>query len=92
MVGSRCSMLTKSTIVGKAKVMSYVDIVEAQAKHAAKEAAKEAAAVKRKHGQKRKGPTPAGAKVQKAWRSEVEVVEHEIAAAGMANHCTVLQL
>ena len=42
---AKCRQSTKSTVVGKAKVISYEDIVEAQAKRAAKEAAKEAAAV-----------------------------------------------
>lgn len=83
---------TKSTLVGKAKVMSYGDIVEARAKRATKEAAKEAAVAKGKRGRKRKGPVPAGAKVKKARRSEVEVTEDEIAAAGIENYCSVLQL
>jgi hypothetical protein len=34
-----CRQSTRSTVVGKAKVMSYEDIVEAQAKRDAKEAA-----------------------------------------------------
>ncbi|XTI93263.1 hypothetical protein V2W45_1347754 [Cenococcum geophilum] len=71
--------------------MSYEDIIEAQAKRAAKEAAKEAAVVKGRRGRKRKSPAPAGAKTKKAWRSEAEVAEDEIAAAGMENHCSVLQ-
>ena len=36
---SNCRQSTRSTVVGKAKVMSYEDIVEAQAKRDAKEAA-----------------------------------------------------
>jgi hypothetical protein len=47
---SKCRKSTKSAMAGKAKVRSYEDIVEAQAKRAAKEAveevAKEGAAVK----------------------------------------------
>jgi len=43
---------TKSLVLGKAKVMSYEDIEEARSKRAAKE---QAAAVKGKHGRKRKG-------------------------------------
>ena len=44
---------TKSTVVGKAKVMSYEDIEDARAKRAAKE---EATAGKGKRGRKRKSP------------------------------------
>jgi hypothetical protein len=77
---------TKSTIVGKAKVMSYEDIKEARAKRAAKEAA----AASNKQGRKRKS-APAGSKAKKARKSEVEVVEDEIAAEGIRNYCSVFQ-
>ena len=78
---------------GKAKVMSYDDIIEAKAKLAAKEAVKEAAAVEGKRGRKRKGPVSdsAGAKAKKARKSEAEVAEDKTAAAGMVNYCSVLQ-
>ena len=46
---------TKSTIMGKAKVMSYEDIE----KERANRAAKEAAAASKKRGQKRKSTAPA---------------------------------
>ena len=49
-----CRQLTRSTIVDKAKVISYEDIVEAQAKCDAKEAVP----VKGKRGPKRKSSTP----------------------------------
>lgn len=95
---------TKSTVVGKAKVMSYNDIVEAQAKRAAKEVAreaaketiketiKEAAAIKGKCSRKRKGPGPAGATAKKARRSEAEAAKDEIAVAGIGSYCSVFQL
>jgi hypothetical protein len=51
---------TRSTVVGKAKVMSYEDIVEAQAKRNAKEAA----VVKGKRGRKRKSSEPVVARVK----------------------------
>jgi hypothetical protein len=79
---------TKSTIVGKAKVMSYEDIEEERAKRAAKEAA----AASKKRGRKRETPAPAGAKAKKARRSEVEAAEDEIAAGRMGDYCSVLQL
>src|SRR5579871_4386166 len=46
---------TKSVVLGKAKVMSYEDIEEARAKHAAKE---EATAGQGKRRRKRKSPAP----------------------------------
>ncbi|KAK9244194.1 hypothetical protein V1506DRAFT_507773 [Lipomyces tetrasporus] len=69
---SKCRKSTKLTILGKAKVMSYEDIVEAQAKRAAKEAAKDAAAVKGKRGRKRESPAPAGTKAQRRMRLSQE--------------------
>ena len=75
-------------VVGKAKVMSYEDIVKAKEERAAKEAA----AATGKRGRKRKSTAPAGTKAKRARRSEVEVAEDEIAAGGMGNYCSVLQL
>ena len=71
--------------------MSYEDIEAARGKRAAKDAAKEATTVSQKRGRKRKSPAPAGAKAKKARRSEAEVAGGEIAAAGLENHCSVLQ-
>ena len=71
--------------------MSYGDTVEAQAKRAAKEAAEEAVAVKGKRVRKRKSPAPGGAKAKKAWMSEAEAAEDEIAVVGMENYCSVLR-
>lgn len=68
-------------------MMSYEDIEEARGKRAAREAA----AASGKRGQKRKSPAPAGAKGKKAQKSEVEIAEDEIAAAGLQDHCSVLQ-
>jgi hypothetical protein len=78
---------TKSTIVGKAKVMSYEDIEEARANRAAKEAA----SVLKKRGQKPIDSALAGAKAKKVWRSEVEIAEDEIAIEWMGNYCSVFQ-
>jgi len=47
---------TKSVVLGKAKVMSYEDLVGARAKRAAKDAVKEKG--KGKRGRKRKSPVP----------------------------------
>jgi hypothetical protein len=78
-------------VVGKAKVMSYKDIVEVQEKRAAKEAAKDTSAAKGSRGRKRKNPMPEATKAKKVRRSEAEVAEEEIAAAGLEDHCSVLQ-
>lgn len=79
---------TRSTVVGKAKVMSREDIVEAQAKRDAKEAA----VVKGKPGRKRKASAPVEAPAKRARKSELEVAEKEIEALEFGNHCSVLQL
>jgi hypothetical protein len=74
-------------VVGKAKVMSYEDIVEAQAKREAKEAA----VVKGKRGRKRKCSEPVVARATRTRKSEIEVAKDEIEALGLGNHCSVLQ-
>jgi hypothetical protein len=74
-------------VVGKSKVMSYDDIVEAQAKRDAKDAA----VVKGKRGPKRKSSAPMLAEAKRTRKSEVEVAEDEIKAMGLENHCSVLQ-
>jgi hypothetical protein len=66
---SICRQSTRSTVVGKAKVMSYEDIVEAQAKRDAKEAA----VVKGKPDRKRKCSAPVAAQAKRARKSEMEV-------------------
>jgi hypothetical protein len=68
---------TKSTVVGKGKMMSYEDIE----KERGNRAVKEAAAASKKRGRKRKSSAPARAKAKKARKSEMEVAEDEIAAA-----------
>jgi hypothetical protein len=82
---------TKSTVLGRAKVMSYEDLEEARAKRAAKEAETS----KGGRGRKRKRPSGEGTVVRKAKKSrksELEVAKDEIVAAGMEDHCSVLQL
>jgi hypothetical protein len=83
---SDCRQSTRSTVVGKAKVMSYEDIVEVQAKRNAKEAA----VVKEKRGLKRKSSAPVVAQAKRTRKSEVEVAEDEIEAMGLGNYCSVL--
>lgn len=56
-----CRQSARSTVVGKAKVMSYEDIKAAQAKRDAKEAA----VVKGKPGRKRKSSAPTAGKAKR---------------------------
>jgi hypothetical protein len=65
---------TRSTIVGKAKVMSYKDIFEAQAKRDAKETA----VIKGKPARKRKASALVAAQAKRIRRSEVEITMQEI--------------
>jgi hypothetical protein len=74
--------------VGKAKVMSYEDIVEAKLKRDAKDAP----VVKGKPGRKRKSPAPVAAHAKRKRRSEVEIAEQEIQAEGLGDNCSVLKL
>jgi hypothetical protein len=75
-------------MIGKAKVISYEDIVKAQAKREAKEAS----VVKGKHGPKRKSSAPTLAEAKRTRKSEVGFTKDEIKALGLRNHCSVLQL
>ena len=81
-VGSLTSMnneakvrrLTKSVVLGKAKVMSYEDIKEARAKRAAKEVIKG----KGKRGQKRKSTTLEADKLETEPEPEVARAAKEV--------------
>ena len=82
---TNCRRSTRSTVAGKAKVMSYDDIVEAQAKHDAKEVV-----VKGKCGPKRKSSAPLQAEVKRTRKSKVEIAEDEIKALGREITSSVL--
>ena len=84
---SNCRQSTRSTVVGKAKVMSYEDIIEAQAKRDAKEAVP----AKGIRGRKRKSSAPVVVEAKRARTNEVEVAEGEIEALGLGNYCSVLK-
>jgi hypothetical protein len=83
---SNCRKSIRSTKVGEAKVMSYGDIVEAQAKRDVKEAT----AQNGKRGAKRKGRQPPQEPAKRIRKSEVEVAKGEIEAMGLGSYCTVL--
>lgn len=82
---SNCRRSTRSTILGKAKVMSYEDIVEAQAKL-------DASVAKGKPGRKRKREAAAAVQVKRTRKSELEVAEQEIEAEDLRNYCSVFQI
>jgi hypothetical protein len=75
---------TKSIVVGKAKVMSFGDIVAARSKRIARDAAKDSSVAKEKPGRKRKDTLPATRK------SEIEVAANEIAVGGMKEYCSLI--
>lgn len=93
---SNCRKSVRSLKVGEGHVMSYGDIVEAQAKRDAQEAkrgVKGAAAEKLKRGPKRKGAAAAvPTQAKRVKRSEAEVAADEIEAMGLGNYCSVLSL
>lgn len=83
---SNCRKSVRSTKVGEAKVMSYSDIVAAQAKRDAKETAMQ----EKKRGTKRKSSQPKQAPAKRTRKSEVEAAQGEIEAMGLGTYCTVL--
>jgi tryptophanyl-tRNA synthetase len=78
--------VVRSTKVGEANVMSYGDIVKAQAKRDAKEAA----AQERKRGAKRKCGQSKQVVAKRIRKSEVEAAQDEIEAMGLGDYCTIL--
>ena len=74
--------------MGKARVIGYKDIIEAQAKRDTKEAA----VVKGKPGRKRRSSALVLKEAKRTRRSKLEVAEEEIEAGGLDNYCSVLQL
>jgi hypothetical protein len=83
---SNCRKSVRSTKVGEAKVMSYDDIVEAQAKRDAKEATVQEG----KRGAKRKGVNLNKGPAKKTRKGEVEIAEDEIKVMGLMGYCSVL--
>lgn len=87
---SNCRKSIRSTKVGEAKLMSYDDIVEAQAKCDAKDAAVLEGKRGEKRGAKRKSCASAKTPAKRARKSEVEVAEDEIEMMGLGDYCSVL--
>jgi hypothetical protein len=83
---SNCRKSVRSTKVGEAKVMSYDDIVEAQAKRDAKEATVQEG----KRRAKRKGVNLNRGLAKKTRKGEVEIAEDEIKVMGLMGYCSVL--
>jgi hypothetical protein len=75
-------------VTGKAKVMSYDDIVEAQRKRDAKEAG---IAGGTRRSSKRKTSAPAPTRGKRSRTEEAEEGECEIEALGIGSYCSILQ-
>jgi hypothetical protein len=76
--------LIKSTEVGKAKVMSFEEIAEAQKKGDEKDAAGAS-----RRGRKRKTSAPAPSRGKKTRVEEIEEADREIIALGSGRYCSV---
>jgi len=72
----------RSTVVGSAKVMSYEDIAEAQAKRDGKVAGRTS---------KHKKSAPANSQKMEPRSHQVEKDEEEIHALGLVDYCSVLR-
>jgi hypothetical protein len=75
----------KSTVTGNAKVMSYDDIVEAQAKRDRREAKKQGAKCSRGVQSSKTN------KRERSLADEAEDAKHDIKALGLEDYCSVLQ-
>jgi hypothetical protein len=82
----------KSSVIGRAKVMSFEDIEAAREKRAAKQVARDSPAAKGKRGTKRRTPLPEAKKAKKISRNEMDGAEAEIATAVLGDYCSVFQL
>ncbi|MCJ1246646.1 hypothetical protein MMC30_003855 [Trapelia coarctata] len=80
---------TKSTVVGKARIMSFKDIIEAQKKQEEKDAAAEG---RRAREQTQSASTSAHSRGQRSRAEEVEEANGEIEALGMRKCCSVFSL
>ena len=87
---SNCCKSVRCTKVGNAKVISYSDIVEAQAKYDAKEVATQEGkrGTKRSACRSKHKPVPA----KRTRRCEVDVAKDEVEALELGDYCTVLVL
>jgi hypothetical protein len=85
---SRIRKSTKAMVVGKAKVMRYEDIVEAEKK---REMTKSAAAGNAARPKKRKATAADSNASKKSRRNELEDARHEIDGSGLEAYCSVMQ-
>ena len=78
----------KSTVVGKAKIMTYEDIVEAQEKHDERQASKSSS----KAGTRNSKPPQSPASLRKhSLVQEEKNANHEIAVVGLSVFCSILR-
>jgi hypothetical protein len=81
--------LIRSTVVGKARIMSFEDIIEAQKKRDEKDAV---AAGRRARKRKQTASTPAHSRGLRSRAEEVEEANGEIDALGIRKYCSVFSL
>jgi hypothetical protein len=81
--------LTKSTVVGKARIMSFEDIIETQKKREEKDAA---ATGRRGRKQKKSVSTPAHSRGQRSRAEEIEEANSEIDTLGIRKYYSVFSL
>jgi hypothetical protein len=75
-----------STMVGKGKVLSYEDTVQAQRMRDKKDAT-----ATNRRGRRRKSSVPASRRGKKSFAEEVEEAMSAIRASGMESHCFVFE-
>ena len=83
---AKSRVAAKSTVVGKAKVMSYEDIVEAQKLRDAKDASAESRA---RQSSKRKGRPSTTAAAKVLHEDQPEGAEREIKASGLVEYSII---
>jgi hypothetical protein len=76
-------------VIGKAKIKSFEDIIEARRKREEKDAA---GAGRRGSKRKNSASTPAYSRSQKSRAAEVEEAHCEINASGMRGYCSVFSV
>lgn len=86
---SKMRASTKSTVVGKARVMSFEDITEARRKREERDATE---AERRGRKRKKSGSTPAHSRGTKSRADEVDEANGEIEASGMRAYCSVFSV
>ena len=80
--------IVKSTVVGKAKIMAYEDIVEAQEKRDERQAGKSSSKAGKRNGKPPQSPTSLR---KHSLVQEEKNANHEIAVVGLSGFCSILR-